>query len=216
MTAAQAARGRPKDGGNLSFGIQQHKSGAWTAGGVGGLWNLSRPLTLSPSHPLTVPRKISLDQSNPILPPFLFSYLICPFPGHTTSPNKQPTLSSSGHYILQRPIMSTSGDGVSTPKASIDKPTTITSLHTFTPSESIRRSLPPVLIDKAEVDPPYLDVCRFSPLRHDLHWIQELLLTQCSCSHLSRFWLQEAWVEQLRTFWCTGIDQPRKNYPFPP
>ncbi|KAF8951766.1 hypothetical protein CPC16_010096 [Podila verticillata] len=54
--------------------------------------------------------------------------------------------------------MSTSGDGVSTPKASNDKPTTITPLHTLTPSESIKRSLPPVLIDKAEVDPPYLDV----------------------------------------------------------
>ncbi|KAG0026086.1 hypothetical protein BGZ82_009645 [Podila clonocystis] len=55
--------------------------------------------------------------------------------------------------------MSTSGDGVSSPKASADKPaTTTTSMHTFPPSESIKRSLPPVLIDKAEVDPPYLDV----------------------------------------------------------
>lgn len=172
------------------FGIQR-KSGAWlTWGGVGGLWNL-----LSPSHPLSpsltlphdLPRSVHsilrLFNLHPPSLPLFISHLSLPRSHHITKQTTQFVKFGPSHSSAS--IMSTSGDGVSTPKASIDRPTTITSMHTLTPSESIKRSLPPVLIDKADVDPPYLDVRRFNPLWHDLHWIQEVFVTHSMFSFTS-------------------------------
>ena len=144
-------------------------------------WLVKPPLTLSPSHPLPhdLPRSVqSILRLFNLHPPSLslfISHLSLPRPHYITKQTTQFVKFGPSHSSAS--IMSTSGDGVSTPKASINRPTTVTSMHTLTPSESIKRSLPPVLIDKADVDPPYLDVRRFSPLRHDLHWIQEVFVT---------------------------------------
>lgn len=191
LTAAQAARGRLKDGGNLSFlEFSANRVPDWPGVELVACETSSRPLALS-SHPLTLPHDLPrsvhsilrLFNLHPPSLPLFISHLSLPRSHHITKQTTQFVKFGPSHSSAS--IMSTSGDGVSTPKASIDRPTTITSMHTLTPSESIKRSLPPVLIDKADVDPPYLDVRRFNPLRHDLHWIQEVFVTHSMFSFTS-------------------------------